>query len=102
MRLPMPPSSSLHRWTRAGWIATFAPICAGFLIAGVLSHRVFLGAAALWLAALGCVLRFESLNYHDRSTPRAGPRRQLAKAGWLLLALALIFSAAGMVSAAFA
>ncbi|WP_139274178.1 hypothetical protein [Saccharopolyspora flava] len=101
----MPPQSTppakptRRRWLRVAWIATFAPICAGLLIAGFAFHWAFLPAAALWIAALACILRMESLDHQTRSVAEATPRQQLAKAGWLLLAIALIFVSAVVVNA---
>ncbi|MBQ0926556.1 hypothetical protein [Saccharopolyspora endophytica] len=82
------------------WIATFTPFLTGLLIAGLAFHWVFLPAAALWIAALGCVLRMESLDHQTRSAAEATPRQQLTKAGWLLLAIALITASAAAVNAA--
>ncbi|MEV4732318.1 hypothetical protein [Saccharopolyspora sp. NPDC049426] len=96
-----PANPARRRWLRVAWIATFTPICAGLLIAGFAFHWAFLLAAALWGGALGCVLRMESLDHRSRSVAQASPRQQLAKAGWLFLAIALIFASAGVVSAAF-
>ncbi|MDI2027404.1 hypothetical protein QFW96_02225 [Saccharopolyspora sp. TS4A08] len=88
-----------RRWLRVVWIATFTPICAGLLIAGLAFHWAFLPAAVLWFAALGCVLRMESLDHRTRSAAEASPRQQLAKAGWLLLAIVLITTSAVVVNA---
>lgn len=88
-----------RRWLRVAWIATFTPLCAGLLIAGFAFHWAFLPAAALWIGALGCVLRMETLDHQTRSVAEATPRQQLAKAGWLLLAIALIAASAVFVNA---
>ena len=95
------PSESLHRrWRRAGWFACFIPMCAGLFLAGF-AHAVFLAAAVLWCAALACVLRVEVLDDRSRAAAEVDPRRQLAKAGWLLLAIVLIFLSALVVNASF-
>lgn len=90
-----------RRWLRVAWIATFTPICVGLLVAGVAFHWVFLAAGLLWAGALGCVLRVEAIDHRSRDVSGAAPRQQLAKSGWLLLALVLIFAGAGVVRVAF-
>lgn len=102
--MPQPTRSTTparRRWLRVAWIATFTPICGGLLIAGVAFHWAFLPAALLWAGALGCVLRVEAIDHHSRDVAEAAPRQQLAKSGWLLLALVLIFGSAGVVSVSF-
>lgn len=83
------------------WFACFVPMCAGLVIAGFAQPTAFLPAAVLWSAAFACVLRMESLDHRSRATAEVDPRRQLAKAGWLLLAIILIVVSALTVHAAF-
>jgi hypothetical protein len=82
---------------RALWIAVFAPFLIGFLISGVLGHRVFLIAFAFWLGALACVLRAEALNARAHSTASPSAGLLGARAGWLLVALILVFGSAGVI-----
>lgn len=86
-----PSNPSRAHWRRARWIATFAPICVGLVVAGIAVHLVFLAAAGLWLVSLGCVLQVESVT---------STRQQLAKAAWLLTAILSIFASAGLINVA--
>ncbi|GAB3690999.1 hypothetical protein GCM10027597_47180 [Saccharopolyspora tripterygii] len=96
-----PGPDPLHRWRLAGWCACFIPICAGLFLAGFARPTAFFPAAALWSAALACVLRMESLDHRSRAAAEVDPRQQLAKAGWLLLAIILIALSALIVHASF-
>lgn len=92
-----------YRWGllfRTLWIAVFTPILIGLLAAGVFGHPVFLAVFAIWLAALACVLRAEALNARARNQETPSPGLLGARAGWLLLALVLIFGSAGLIRAA--
>jgi hypothetical protein len=94
------PPEGVYRWGlmfRALWIAVFAPFLIGFLISGVLGHWVFLIAFAFWLGALACVLRAEALNTRARSTESPSAGLLGARAGWLLVALILVFGSAGII-----
>lgn len=78
------------RWSQVLWVAMFTPLCVGLAIGGVLAHWAFLIACLLWLGALGCVLRMESLQYRLKALKTPSARDQLARAGWLFLAITLI------------
>lgn len=84
----------LFRWL---WIAVFAPFLVGFLVAGVLAHWVFLVAFALWTGALACVLRAEALNARARAMADPSAGLLGARAGWLFVALVLLFGSAGVI-----
>lgn len=86
------------RWSRLLWTAAFVPICIGLVIGGVLYHWIFLLACLLWIAALASVLRMETLHHKTKVSPTPAPRDQLARAGWLVLALLLIFASAGLLN----
>jgi len=95
-----PQTRGVYRWGllfRVLWIAAFAPILIGFLIAGVLGHWVFLIVFALWLSALACVLRAEALNARARAMASPDARLLGARAGWALIALVLIFGSGGLI-----
>jgi hypothetical protein len=84
-------TTGTQRWSllfHTLWIAAFTPV-----------HTVFLGVFVIWLGVLACVLRAEALNARARAqeTPSAGLLG--ARAGWMLLALVLIFGSAGLVRA---
>ncbi|GGP42171.1 hypothetical protein [Saccharothrix coeruleofusca] len=96
------PPRGTYRWGllfRWSWIAVFAPFLIGFLIAGAVAHRVFLVAFALWTGALACVLRAEALNARARATADPGAGLLGARAGWLFVALVLLFGSAAIVRA---
>ena len=89
-----------YRWGllfRTLWIAVFAPVLIGLLAAGIFGHPVFLAVFAIWLGVLACVLRAEALNARARSQQAPSPGLLGARAGWLLLALVLIFASAGLI-----
>jgi hypothetical protein len=89
-----------YRWGllfRTLWIAVFTPILIGLLVGGILGHWVFLLVFVIWLGALACVLRAEALNARARNMEAPGPGLLLARSGWLLLALVLIFASAGLI-----
>ncbi len=94
------PLSGRYRWGllfRTLWIAVFAPILIGLLAAGIFGHRVFLPVFLIWLGALACVLRAEALNSRAREMESPSAGLLGARAGWLLLALVLIFASAGLI-----
>lgn len=89
-----------YRWGllfRTLWIAVFTPILIGLLVGGILGHWIFLPVFVIWLGALACVLRAEALNARARSMEAPGPGLLLARSGWLLLAIVLIFASAGLI-----
>ena len=90
-----------YRWGllfRTLWIAVFTPILVGLLIGGIFGHWVFLLAFPIWVGVLACVLRADALNTRVRTTESPSPRLLAARAGWLLVAIVLIFSSAGLIS----
>lgn len=94
------PPKATYRWGlmfRWLWIAVFTPFLVGFLVAGVVGHRVFFVAFALWSAALVCVLRAEMLNARARSTETPSAGLLGARVGWLFLAVVLIFGSAAVI-----
>lgn len=99
---PSKPAQGVYRWGlqfRTLWIAVFTPLLLGFLAAGVFGHWVFLIVFLLWLGVLACVLRAEALNARTRSMDAPSAGLLGARAGWLLLALVLIFGSAGLIRA---
>lgn len=95
-------TTGTFRWGllfRTLWIAVFTPILIGLLAGGIFGHPVFLGAFVIWLGVLACVLRAEALNARARAQETPSARLLGARAGWLLLALVLIFGSAGLVRA---
>lgn len=89
-----------QRWGllfRTLWIGVFTPILLGLLAAGILGHPVFLLVFLIWLATLACVLRAEALNAKARGMQSPSPGLLGARAGWVLLALVLIFASAGLI-----
>ncbi|MGW4208400.1 hypothetical protein ACWEIJ_10490 [Lentzea sp. NPDC004789] len=84
---------------RTLWIAVFAPVLIGLLAGGIFGHPVFLGVFAIWLGVLACVLRAEALNAQARAQEAPNARLLGKRAGWMLLALVLIFGSAGLVRA---
>jgi hypothetical protein len=58
---------------------------------------VFLGVCVIWLGVLGCILRAEALNAGARAQETPSARLLGARAGWMLLALVLVFGSAGLV-----
>jgi hypothetical protein len=95
-------TTGAYRWGllfRTLWIAVFTPILIGLLVGGIFGHPVFIGVFVIWLGALACVLRAEALNARART--QESPSAQLlgARAGWMLLALVLVFGSAGLVRA---
>lgn len=91
-----------YRWGllfRTLWIVVFAPILIGLLIGGIFGHPVFLAVFAIWLGVLACVLRAEALNARARAQESPNPGLLGARAGWLFLALVLVFGSAGLLRA---
>ncbi|MFI6097015.1 hypothetical protein ACIA8G_15745 [Lentzea sp. NPDC051213] len=82
---------------RTLWIVVFTPILIGLLAAGIFGHPVFLLVFVIWLGVVACVLRAEALNARARATQAPSPGLLGARAGWLLLALVLIFGSAGLI-----
>jgi len=77
------------------WTVLFGLFIVPMLVIGVLHHRVWLVTGAMWAGALACVLRAEALDAPARSVEQPSPRMLLARAGWVLLALLLIFAGGG-------
>lgn len=98
MELDATESKPRWRWSQLLWAAAFVPICIGLVIGGVLYHWVFLPACLLWIAALACVLRMETFHHKTKVAQEPAPRDQLARAGWLALALLSIFASAGLLN----
>lgn len=93
-----------HRWGllfRTLWIVVFTPILIGLLVGGIFGHQVFLLVFVIWLGVLACVLRAEALNARARAEQTPSPRLLGARAGWLVLALVLVFSSAGLIRLTF-
>lgn len=92
----------VYRWGlmfRALWIGVFVPILIGLLVGGIFGHPVFLGVFVIWLGVLACVLRAEALNALACAQEAPSARLLGARAGWVLLALVLVFGSAGLVQA---
>ncbi len=77
-------TSNQRRWMRPAWVIGFLPIGLGLLAGGVFGYWPALIAGVCWFAALGCVLRMQTL----RDQPSV--RGRLAGFGWSLAGLALI------------
>ncbi|WP_439661380.1 hypothetical protein ACSHWB_07700 [Lentzea sp. HUAS TT2] len=91
-----------YRWGllfRTLWIAVFAPILIGLLAGGIFGHPVFLAVFVIWLGVLACVLRAEALNARARAQQSPSPGLLGARAGWMFLALVLVFGSAGLLRA---
>ncbi|WP_394615847.1 hypothetical protein JNUCC0626_39945 [Lentzea sp. JNUCC 0626] len=95
-------ATGTFRWGllfRALWLAVFTPILIGLLVGGIFGHPVFLGVFVIWLGVLACVLRAEALNSQARAQVSPDARLLGARAGWMLLALLLVFGSAGLIRA---
>jgi len=95
-------ATGTYRWGllfRTLWIAVFTPVLIGLLIGGIFGHPVFLAVFAIWVGVLACVLRAEALNARARSQESPSAGLLGARAGWMLLAIVLIFGSAGLIRA---